>query len=58
LLIGGMGLFHSLRRQSEPASPLVTDEDRTTWAVRYFGLCGFLLGCTYFAHRLTQQHGW
>jgi hypothetical protein len=36
----------------------VTPEDRRTWALRYFGLCGFLGLALMLTHQLTTAHGW
>ena len=41
ILIAGMAVMHAFQRDNADLD-LVTREDRKTWALRYFGLCGFL----------------
>jgi Zn-dependent protease len=57
ILIAVMGLMHSFQRDNADLEQ-VTTEDRKTWALRYFGLCGFLGLAMMLTHRLTQAHGW
>ncbi|HEY4103844.1 MAG TPA: hypothetical protein VGM44_08130 [Polyangiaceae bacterium] len=40
------------------AAERVTPADRSAWALRYFGLCGFLALGVLLTHQLTQAHGW
>lgn len=56
LVIAVLALMHGLRRASsaseqEPATP----EERRTWALRYFGLCGFLALAMMFAKELLDR---
>lgn len=55
LVIGLMGLTQVFRRSNEDLT-LVTDADRRTWAIRYFGLCFFLGAATFFTNRLLAHH--
>jgi Zn-dependent protease len=41
LVIAAMGLMHAFQRDDSDLTQ-VTAADRKTWALRYFGLCGFL----------------
>jgi len=52
MLIAVLGLGHAWRSARDPDLDLVTDADRRVWAIRYFGLCGFLGACIVFSHRL------
>lgn len=54
MLIAVLGGMHALRAAKDPDLERVTEEQRRTWAVRYFGLCAFLGACVYFSHRLLQ----
>lgn len=54
MLIAVFGGMHALRSARDPDLDRVTDRERQTWAVRYFGLCAFLGACVYFSHRLLQ----
>jgi Zn-dependent protease len=60
LLIGVMAVMHNLRRGAAPdaatPSPL-SDQERTAWSLRYFGLCFFLGACVYLANRLLHPAG-
>ncbi len=57
LVIGAMAVMQSFRRDNSDLE-LVTADDRRTWALRYFGLCGFLGLALMFTHELTTSHGW
>jgi len=57
IIIAAMGLMHSFQRNNADLERVTTD-DRKTWALRYFGLCGFLGVAMMLTHRLTQAHGW
>jgi hypothetical protein len=57
ILIAVMGVMHAFQRNNADLER-VTTEDRKTWALRYFGLCGFLGVAMMLTHRLTQAHGW
>ncbi len=57
ILIAVMGLMHAFQRNNADLE-LVTTEDRQTWALRYFGLCGFLGLALMLTHQLTKSHGW
>jgi Zn-dependent protease len=57
IFIAAMAAMHSFKRDNTDLE-LVTPEDRKTWALRYFGLCGFLGLASMLTHRLTQSHGW
>ncbi|HET9931734.1 MAG TPA: site-2 protease family protein [Polyangiaceae bacterium] len=57
VMIAGMGAMHAFRRDNSDLE-LVTEQDRQTWAFRYFGLCGFLALAILFTHQLTRAHGW
>jgi Zn-dependent protease len=57
IIIAAMGLMHSFQRNNADLE-LVTPNDRKIWALRYFGLCGFLGLAMMLTHRLTQAHGW
>jgi len=50
LLIGAMALF----RPRQTVQVDVPTAERRAWAVRYFGLCGFLGAGLYCSHRLLQ----
>ena len=56
LLIAGMAVMHSFQRNNADLEQ-VTVEDRKAWALRYFGLCGFLGLALMLTHQLTQAHG-
>jgi Zn-dependent protease len=55
LLIAGMGLLHVFRRDNSDLAE-VTAADRRAWALRYFGLCGFLAVALLFTHQLLRAH--
>jgi Zn-dependent protease len=57
IIIAGMGLMHAFQRNNADLE-LVTEADRRTWALRYFGLCGFLGLALMLTHQLTTAHGW
>jgi Zn-dependent protease len=57
ILIAAMGAMHAFRRDNADLE-LVTEDDRRAWALRYFGLCGFLALALLFTHELTRAHGW
>ncbi|HEX3776928.1 MAG TPA: site-2 protease family protein [Polyangiaceae bacterium] len=57
VLIAALGLMQSFRRDNADLDR-VTPEDRAAWALRYFGLCGFLALGTLLTHQLTKAHGW
>lgn len=57
ILIAGLALMHAFQRNNADLE-LVTAGDRKTWALRYFGLCGFLGVALLVTHQLTRQHGW
>jgi Zn-dependent protease len=53
LLIAGMSMMDAFRRNNDDLE-LVTAEDRRTWALRYFGLCGFLGLAMMLTHQLLN----
>jgi len=55
LLIAGLALFSGFRRRATlgPMAPM-TDEEKSLWTVRYFGLCFVLGAAMYFSHRLLD----
>ena len=59
LLIGGMALMHNWRRgaSTEMALEPATEEDRSVWSLKYFGLCFFLGACIYLSNRLLHALG-
>lgn len=57
ILIAAMGLMHSFQRDNTDLEQ-VTPQDRMSWALRYFGLCGFLGLALMLTHQLTKSHGW
>lgn len=57
IMIAAMGAMHAFRRDNSDLE-LVTEQDRQSWAFRYFGLCGFLALAILFTHQLTRAHGW
>lgn len=57
ILIAVMAVVHSMKRDDSDLQ-LVTNEDRRTWAIRYFGLCGFLGLGLLLTQQLTKSHGW
>ena len=57
IMIAVMAVMHSFQRNNADLD-LVTAEDRRTWALRYFGLCGFLGLALMLTHQLTTAHGW
>jgi Zn-dependent protease len=56
LMIAVLGGMQAMRSVKDPALDSVTDEDRRTWSVRYFGLCAFLGLCILFTHQLLKPH--
>jgi Zn-dependent protease len=56
LFIGAFGAMNAFRRQNDPDLELVTAEDRKIWAVRYFGLCGFLGLGAMLSHQMLTPH--
>lgn len=54
IIIAGMAAMQAFRRDDSDLE-LVTSEDRKTWALRYFGLCGFLALALMAAHQLTGR---
>lgn len=57
ILIAVLAAMQAFRRNNADLE-LVTADDRRTWALRYFGLCGFLGLALMLTHQLTQSHGW
>jgi Zn-dependent protease len=60
LFIGAMAVMHNLRRGAAPPDPTVpqlSEQERSAWAFRYFGLCFFLGACVYLANRLLHPAG-
>lgn len=57
MLIAVMATMQAFRRDNSDLE-MVTAEDRRTWSLRYFGLCGFLGLAMLFTHQLTSKHGW
>ena len=55
ILIAAMAVMHSFQRDNTDLEA-VTPEDRKTWALRYFGLCGFLGLAMMLTHQLTEKH--
>ena len=55
LLITAMAGMSAFRRDNSDLE-LVTAEDRKTWAVRYFGLCGFLGVALFLTSQLIGKH--
>ena len=55
LLITAMAGMHAFKRDNSDLE-LVTPEDRRTWALRYFGLCGFLGLALYLTSQLIGRH--
>lgn len=55
ILIAGMAVMHAFQRNNEDLE-LVTTEDRKTWALRYFGLCGFLGIALMLTAQLAGRH--
>lgn len=55
LLIAGMAVMHAFQRNNADLEQ-VTAEDRKTWGLRYFGLCGFLALAMFLTHELTRAH--
>jgi Zn-dependent protease len=53
ILIGVMALMNSFRQPTE-AQIAASPEERTTWALRYFGLIAFLAASMYFTQRLLH----
>lgn len=53
ILIAVMGAMHAFQRDDSDLEQ-VTPRDRKTWALRYFGLCGFLGLALMVTHRLTS----
>ncbi len=53
IIIAAMGLMHAFQRDNSDLER-VTPEDRKTWALRYFGLCGFLGLALMATHQLTN----
>jgi Zn-dependent protease len=56
IIIAAMGLMHAFQRDNSDLDQ-VTPEDRKTWALRYFGLCGFLGLALMATYRLTSAGG-
>jgi Zn-dependent protease len=52
LLIAVLALVSGMRKRA-PMEPM-SDEERTRWTVRYFGLCFALGAAMYFTHRLLE----
>jgi len=52
IFIAAMGMMHAFQRDNTDLEQ-VTPQDRKTWALRYFGLCGFLGLALMVTHRLT-----
>lgn len=57
IVIAALSLRGAFSRNNDDLEA-VTADDRKTWAIRYFGLCGFLALATLFSHQLTRSHGW
>jgi Zn-dependent protease len=57
IFIAGMAALQAFQRDNTDLE-LVTPQDRKTWALRYFGLCGFLGLALMVTHQLTRAHGW
>jgi Zn-dependent protease len=57
ILIAVMAVMQAFRRNNADLE-LVTADDRRTWALRYFGLCGFLGLALMLTHQLANTHGW
>jgi Zn-dependent protease len=55
LLIAGLAVMHAFKRDNSDLE-LVTAEDRKTWALRYFGLCGFLGLALMLTSQLARPH--
>ena len=55
ILIAGMAVMHAFQRDNADLE-LVTAEDRKTWALRYFGLCGFLGVALMLTAQLAGRH--
>jgi hypothetical protein len=54
ILVILMALARLFRKDDEPRAPLEA-KARQTWAIRYFGLCGFLAVFIFFAGRLLHR---
>lgn len=53
VIIAAMAAMQAFQRDNSDLE-LVTADDRKTWALRYFGLCGFLALALMATHRLTS----
>jgi Zn-dependent protease len=56
-MIVGLGAMNVFRRSKDTDLEAVTDEDRSTWSTRYFGLCALLGAGVYFSHSLLSRQG-
>jgi Zn-dependent protease len=54
LLIAGLGVMHAIRTTNDPELEAVTDADRRTWSLRYFGLCAFLGAACLCSHAMIK----
>jgi Zn-dependent protease len=55
ILIAVMGASHIFQRDNSDLDK-VTTQDKVTWALRYFGLAGFLALALIFTHQLIGKH--
>jgi Zn-dependent protease len=54
LVIAGLALLSAVRRRPAAAMAPMSDEEKSRWTVRYFGLCFALGTAMYFTHRLLE----